>query len=88
MVFHKYELGDNVWCLHETRRVGVSSKLERAFDGPFLITEKRSPINFVIQLNKNGQTLVVHHDKLKPYKGINPPLRASKLRKRLLNRRA
>ena len=42
MSFHKYNAGDVVWCLHETRKVGVNPKLEKTYDGPFLIKEKRS----------------------------------------------
>lgn len=73
MLFYEYQVGDAVWCLHETRKVGVSEKLTRAFDGPFLVVEKRSPINFVVKMTKDGQTRLVHHDKLKPYKGTNVP---------------
>jgi len=71
--FHHYQVGDVVWCLHETRKVGVNPKLERAYDGPYLVTAKFSEINFTIKLNKEGQTRVVHHNKLKPCKaGILP----------------
>ncbi|KAH3789857.1 hypothetical protein DPMN_168046 [Dreissena polymorpha] len=38
--FHKYEVGDVVWLLHETRRVGISAKLQKAFDGPFFVKGK------------------------------------------------
>lgn len=67
--FHNYTVGDAVWCLHETRQVGVTPKLEKKFDGPFLIKVKRSDLNFVIQLDGRGQQRVVHHNKLKPYEG-------------------
>ncbi|KAH3864862.1 hypothetical protein DPMN_027893 [Dreissena polymorpha] len=35
-----YEAGDVVCLLHDTRRVGVSAKLQNAFDGPFLVTAR------------------------------------------------
>ncbi|KAH3890646.1 hypothetical protein DPMN_014731 [Dreissena polymorpha] len=56
--FHKYEVGDMVWLLHETRRVGISAKVQKAFDGPFLVKlvkVKISEINFVIQLRKKAR---------------------------------
>ncbi len=34
----------------------VSQKLEKKFDGPFLITSKRSDFNFVIQLEADGES--------------------------------
>jgi hypothetical protein len=48
-------------------------KLEKAFDGSYVIKEKRSALNYVLQLNKGGQERVVHHNKLKRYEGKNPP---------------
>lgn len=83
LAFHRYEVGDVVWCLLETRKVGITPKLQRAYDGLFLITEKRSEINFTIQLGKDGQTRGVHHNKLKPYEGTNPPTWIKKAKKKL-----
>jgi transposase InsO family protein/DNA-binding MarR family transcriptional regulator len=79
--FHLYEVGDVVWCVHESRKVGVTPKLEKRYEGPYLITSKLSTINFVIQLNQEGDQRCVHHDKLKRYEGCNLPrwiLRAKK----------
>ena len=71
--FMKYDVGDIVWCLHENRRVGISPKLEKAYNGPYVVTCKMSELNFVIQLNKDGERRTVHHNKLKPYEGTNTP---------------
>jgi hypothetical protein len=70
--FHSYEVGDIVWCLHETRKVGVTPKLEKAYDGPYLVVEKFSPISFVVQFDKDGTKRTVHHNKLKLYEGKKP----------------
>ena len=72
-IVHAYQVGDLVWCLHETRKVGVMPKLEKAYDGPYPVKEKRSELNFVIQINNKGQDRLVHHNKLKPYEGSRPP---------------
>ena len=85
VVFNNYKLGDQVWYLHETRKVGQTPKLEKRYSGPFVIIEKRSHINFIIQLSKDGNQRLVHHNKLKPYEGIHPPKWASDLSKNLKN---
>ena len=70
--FHSYKVGDLVWYLHEARRPGVMPKLQKTYDGPFVVKEKRSELNLVIQMDKNGKDRGVHHNKLKTYLG-NPP---------------
>ena len=83
--FHRYEVGDIVWCLMETRTMGVSPKLESIFEGPFLIKQKLSEMDFVLQLDKDGTKRSVHHNKIKPYEGNNPPRWVMKVRKGLLS---
>ena len=73
VAFHRYSVGDVVWCLMEVRKVGISPKLERIFEGPFLIRKKLSEIDFVLQLDKSGTERPVHHNKLKPYEGTDIP---------------
>ncbi|KAH3806858.1 hypothetical protein DPMN_135186 [Dreissena polymorpha] len=70
-----YKAGDAVCCLHKT------NKVERAFDGPFLIKKRVTELNFVLQLDSQGKECLVHHNKLKPYCGNQLPswiLRAQK----------
>jgi hypothetical protein len=81
--FYNCKEGDLVWCLHETQKIGVMPKLEKAFDGPYVIKEKRSALNYVLQLNKGGQERVVHHNKLKRYEGKNPPKWAASASKKI-----
>ncbi len=63
--YHNYEVGDAVWMLHEARKVGTTPKLEKKYDGPYLITERRSAVNFRVQFDAKGADKLVHHDKLK-----------------------
>ncbi|MCG8034415.1 MAG: DDE-type integrase/transposase/recombinase [Candidatus Thiodiazotropha taylori] len=86
--FHRYELGDIVWCLMETRTVGVAPKLERVFEGPFLIKQKLSEMDFVLQLDRDGAERPVHHNKIKPYEGNNPPKWVVKTRNRILSNKS
>ena len=73
VAFHRYNVGDVVWCLMEARKVGISPKLERVFEGPFLVRKKHSEIDFVLQLDRAGTERAVHHNKLKPYEGTHIP---------------
>lgn len=44
--------------------MGVAPKLDKAYDGPFIVKVKMSKINFVIQVDEKGTEKVVHHNKL------------------------
>lgn len=65
VAFHRYSKGDIVWCLMEVRKVGVTPKLEFGYEGPFLIKEKLSGSDFIVQIDKGGAEKSVHHNKLK-----------------------
>jgi hypothetical protein len=65
MLFVNYKDGDIVWLLHESRTVGISPKLEKRYDGPYIIVKKMSPITFVVQMNPEGHSVLIHNDKLK-----------------------
>ena len=82
-VLVSYKPGDLVWCRHEIRKPGIAPKLEKRYNGPFVVTAKRSPVNFVIQTDKSGSEKLIHHDKLKQYEGDNPPKWARNLSTRL-----
>ena len=43
---------------------------------------------FVLQLDKGGAERPVHHNKLKPYEGRNPPKWVNKARKGLLSHKS
>lgn len=42
-------------------------------------------MDFVLQLDKDGTKRPVHHNKIKPYEGNNPPRWVMKVRKGLLS---
>ena len=81
---NRYETGDLVWCLQESRKVGVMTKLQHTYEGPFFIINKVSEINFLLQLDRSGKEKLVHHNKLKPYEGDHPPKWLAKLRRKVL----
>ncbi|CAG2211272.1 unnamed protein product [Mytilus edulis] len=82
---YKYEQGDLVWYLNENRIKGVAPKLEKTYSGPYIIKRKMSELNFVLQLARDGTEKLIHHNKLKPYKGDNPPKWLLTVKRKLKN---
>ena len=76
---NNFAIADLVWLINETREVGVSQKLQPTFLGPYVILAKYGVSNFKIQLDNQGKSRVVHHDKLKRYTGVNPPKWTNKI---------
>ena len=83
LAFHRHKVGDMVRCLIEVRRVGVSPNLEFIYDGPFLVKEKFSELDFVLQVDKDGAERPIHHDNLKPYVGGHVPSWVNKARRKV-----
>ena len=83
VAFHRYREGDVVWCLMEARKPGISPKLERIYEGPFLVKKKLSEMNFIIQTDVSGTVKPIHHNKLKPYEGTNTPRWIQKAKQKL-----
>ena len=65
----KYKHGDLVWYATDIKQLHLAPKLWIPFEGPYLILEKISDLDYYIQLDAKGKQKVVHHDKLKPYTG-------------------
>lgn len=79
-----YSKGDLVWYLLEGRKPGEAPKLKQIYHGPFLVKQKVTEVDFLVQLDKYGKEQLVHHDKLKPYEGDQPPRWIVKDRNKLL----
>jgi predicted aspartyl protease len=71
--FKSYSVGDVVLLLNEKRLKGQNPKLQMPYEGPVVITDKRSDLNYVAQVNSKGQTKLVHYEKIKPFNGVVPP---------------
>ena len=70
---NKYQVGDFVWYLSEARKGQQSVKLQMTYEGPCVIVQKLSELDFRLQLDGEGRRRVVHFNKLKPYVGSSPP---------------
>ena len=71
--FNKYKEGDIIWYLQVKRKEALCPKLTPPYTGPFLIKKRISDQNFIVQFSDDGKEKVVHHDKLKPFKGTSVP---------------
>ena len=69
-----YSVGDMVYCLDSTRKVGKSPKLKSSvWKGPCLITRKISDLLFELKTGPNSRLKVIHHDRIKPYVAEETP---------------
>jgi hypothetical protein len=68
-----YEKGEAVWLHNPARKVGISPKLTRAWEGPYLVIHRLSDVTYRIQRSPRAKMKVVHFDRLKPYLGDNAP---------------
>ena len=60
----KYNVGDLVYLIDSSSKVGQSNKLKPIWNGPYLVIKVISPVLFRIKGRK--REVVVHHDRLKP----------------------
>ena len=68
-----YNKGDAVWLHNPKRKKGFSPKLQRPWDGPYLVVKRLSDVTYRIQRGTRSSPRVVHYNRLKPYCGENPP---------------
>ncbi|MCG8078714.1 MAG: DDE-type integrase/transposase/recombinase [Candidatus Thiodiazotropha taylori] len=69
-----FEVGDSVWLFDPVRKIGLNPKLQRPWKGPFKVIEKISDILYRVKQSPRHRSRVVHHDKLRKYKGSNMPV--------------
>ena len=69
----EFQVGDAVWLYDPVRKVGLNPKLQRPWKGPCKVIAKLSDILYRIRQSPRHRSRVVHHDKLRKYKGRNLP---------------
>ena len=67
----EFNIDDSVWVYDPIRKVGVNPKLQRQWKGPFKVVEKLSDILYMVKQSPRHKPRIVHHDKLRKYKGRN-----------------
>ena len=64
-----FELGDPVWLHNPKRKKGRTPKLQRPWEGPYLVTSRLDDLIYRIQKGPRSRPMVVHVDRLKKYRG-------------------
>ena len=65
----RYKPGELVWYRTEIGQLKFTPKLRHTFQGPYLVLKRLSDLVYMIQLKRDGDRKVVHHNKLKMYRG-------------------
>jgi transposase InsO family protein len=61
--FHRvFQVGDAVYKLDSSTKVGHCKKLQPIFKGPYLVVQSRSPT--LHRIESQNKSMIVHHDKL------------------------
>ena len=66
-------IGDPVWLHCPQRKKGVSPKLTRQWQGPYLVTKRINDMVYRVQLRPQTKPKVVHRNRLWKYTGPSPP---------------
>jgi hypothetical protein len=64
-----YHKGDKVWLYRPTYKKGKSPKLQSPWKGPYTIVTRINDVVYRIQRNPRSKKMVVHLDRLAPYRG-------------------
>ena len=64
-----FERGDPVWLHNPRRKKGRTPKLQRPWEGPYLVTSRLDDLIYRIQKGPRSKPMVVHVDRLKKYQG-------------------
>ena len=65
--------GDPVWLYNPTRKKGLTPKLTRPWQGPYIIVKRINDLVYRIQLGPKCKPKVVHKNRLWRYTGNNVP---------------
>lgn len=65
--------GDRIWVYCPVRKKGVSPKLCSHWQGPGEILERLSEVVYRVRMPGRGRTVVLHRDRLSPYRPLAPP---------------
>jgi transposase InsO family protein len=67
-----FMVGDWVWVYNPRRFVQISPKWQKMYNGPYLVLEQISAVNYRVQKSRRSAPIVVHVDKLKRCTGVTP----------------
>ena len=65
--------GDAVWFHNPQHKKGLTPKLQRPWQGPYIVTKRINDLVYRIQLRPSTKPKVVHRNRLWLYNGDDPP---------------
>ncbi|MES9884745.1 MAG: reverse transcriptase domain-containing protein [Sedimenticola sp.] len=68
IAYNEFKRGDAV-LTRSRPKLGISPKLQPAWDGPFLVIDQVTDLVYKIQKSARSLPKVIHHNSLKPYMG-------------------
>ena len=71
--YQPLEAGEAVWLHNPQRKKGLTPKLQRPCQGPYIVTKRINDLVYRIQLGPKAKPNVVHRNRLWRYSGINAP---------------
>ncbi len=60
-----FSVGTKVLLRREASRPGLNSKWRRLYDGPYVVEERRGPVNYWVRRLPNGRRTVAHVDRMR-----------------------
>ena len=64
-----FEVGEQVWVYNPKRKKGRCPKLDSHWEGPCVVLERVGPVTYRVQVVNRRKRLVLHRDRLAPYRG-------------------
>ncbi|CAL9703513.1 unnamed protein product [Knipowitschia caucasica] len=68
-----FSTGDLVWVYNPKRKKGRCPKLDSHWDGPCRVLEQVGEVVYRVQVPPRGRKVVLHRDRLAPYRGQTVP---------------
>jgi transposase InsO family protein len=68
----KFQPGDLVWLLNQSRRKGRCPKLQRKWLGPMIVEARVNDVTYKLRVDAQN-TRMVHFEKIKPYLALDIP---------------
>ncbi|KAJ8914843.1 hypothetical protein NQ315_014856 [Exocentrus adspersus] len=66
------QVGEKVWLYNPKRTKGKSPKLQKSWEGPYIIVTRLNDVVYRIQKNPQAKMKIVHIDRLTPYQEPHP----------------
>jgi len=69
-----FQAGELVWVYNPVRKKGRCPKLDSQWVGPCRVLERVGEVVYRLQLPPKGRRVVLHRDRLAPYRGVASPM--------------